>query len=180
AVLHRHPEIGQKNRQTALVLRNHAAFAVDEATAKIPHLVDHHVVGGLAQRRRHFVGISVDRVAHDLDGDRIYFHYWSSPSCSVMMMFPQRSISARSPGPISVVELGSSIKAGPAISLPAARCGRHRMRVSTARLGSSYTTSRRCSSPAPSGFQGADSQQPIASCMRGTVTTRRRLTTSID
>ena len=60
-------------------------------------------------------------------------------------MLPHGSITARSPGAISVVELASSIKAGPAISVPAARCGRHRIRVSNGRAASSNTTGRCCS-----------------------------------
>ena len=80
AVLHGDAEIGEKDRQAALVLRDHAAFAVDQATAEIAHLVDHHVVGRLAQRGRHLVRISVDGVTHDLDGDRIDFHDLELPA----------------------------------------------------------------------------------------------------
>jgi hypothetical protein len=177
AVLHRDAEVGEEDRQAASVLRDHAAVGVDQPAAEVAHLVDHHVVGGLAQRRRHLVGIGVDGVAHDLDGDGVGFHVRSA---SVTMICPLGSITARSPGPIRVVELASSITAGPAISAPAAKPGRHRMRVSSGRSGSSNTTGRRCSEAASVGVQGCDSQRAMTSSMRATVTVSRRLTTSID
>src|SRR5262249_49108819 len=71
AVLHRDAEVGEEDRQAALVLRDHSAFAIDQTAAEVAHLVDHHVVGGLAQCARHLVGIGIDGVAHDLDGDGI-------------------------------------------------------------------------------------------------------------
>ena len=48
AVLHGHAEIGEKNRQRALILRHRPPFMIDDADAVILHLVDHHVIGGAA------------------------------------------------------------------------------------------------------------------------------------
>ena len=73
AVGHRDAEIGEEDRQAAAVLRDHPRLRVDQPAAIVAHLVDHHVVGGLAQRVRHLVGIGDDGVAHDLDGDRMGF-----------------------------------------------------------------------------------------------------------
>src|SRR5207248_8010884 len=145
---------GEEDRQAALVLRDHAALAVDQTTAEIAHLVDHHVVGGLAQRRGHLIGIGVDGIAHHLDGHGIYFH---CRSASVTMMWPLSFTAARSPLPIKVVELGSSITAGPTISVPAASAGRQRMRASSAPWRSSRTIFRRCSGTCSAEVQGCAS-----------------------
>src|SRR5262249_59491149 len=87
------------------------------AAAEVAHLVDHHVVGGLAQCPRHLVGIGIDGIAHDLDGDGIDFH-GLSPRASVTIICPLSFTTARSLGPMSVVEFGSSITAAPAVSRP--------------------------------------------------------------
>ena len=73
AVFDRDAEIGEEDRQAAAVLRDHARLRVDQPAAIVAHLVDHHVVGGLAQRIRHLVRIGDDGVAHDLDRDRMGF-----------------------------------------------------------------------------------------------------------
>ena len=67
-------EVGQEDRQPALVLRDHARLCIDQPAAEVTHLVDHQGVGRLAQRRRHLVGIGIDGVAYDLDGDGTGFH----------------------------------------------------------------------------------------------------------
>ena len=69
AVLHGHAEIGEEDGQAAAILRDHAALGVDEPATEVADLIDHHVVGRLAQRIGHFVGESDDGVAHDFDGD---------------------------------------------------------------------------------------------------------------
>ena len=64
-------EIGQENRQRAEILRQNIAFRIDDADAVVAHLVDHHVVGSLAQHGGHLVGDMGQAVAHDFDGDRV-------------------------------------------------------------------------------------------------------------
>ena len=46
AILHRHAEVGEKNRQGAFVLRHRPPFVIDDADAVILHFINHHVVGG--------------------------------------------------------------------------------------------------------------------------------------
>jgi hypothetical protein len=81
-VLHGDAEIGEEDRQATLVLRDHAALRIDQSAAEIAHLVDHHVVGRLAQRRRHLVGVGIDGVAHDFDRDGI--DHSRSASCTMI------------------------------------------------------------------------------------------------
>ena len=64
-------EIGEKDRQRAEILRQNVAFGIDDADAIVAHLVDHHVVGSLAQHGGHLVGDMRQAGAHDFDGDRI-------------------------------------------------------------------------------------------------------------
>ena len=71
AVDDRGSEIGEKDRQRAEILRENIAFGIDDADAVVAHLVDHHVVGSLAQHGRHLVGDMRQAVAHDFDGDRV-------------------------------------------------------------------------------------------------------------
>src|SRR5262249_36207969 len=125
AVLHRDAQVREEEPQFAFVLRDHPAFAIDQAAAEVAYLVDHHVVGGLAQGPRHLVGIGIDGVAHDLDGDGIDFHRLSLRA-SVTMICPLSFTTAWSFAPMSVVEFGSSTTAGPASSVPTARPGPHR------------------------------------------------------
>ena len=73
-VEHRSPQIGQEDGQPALVLADHPPFGVDQPAAIIAHLVDHHVVGGLAQRRRHVFRIGDQRVAHHFKRHGVNVH----------------------------------------------------------------------------------------------------------
>src|SRR4029079_6304933 len=68
-VFHRGSEIGQDALHPAAILRDHASFRIQQPAAIIAQLVDHHVVGGFRQNIGHFVGISDNSVAHDLDGN---------------------------------------------------------------------------------------------------------------
>ena len=74
AILHRHAEVGEKNRQRTFILRQGPAFVIDDADAVILHLVDHHVIGGLFQHRRHLVGGCFQSAANDFHSDRIDSH----------------------------------------------------------------------------------------------------------
>ena len=71
SVFHGGPEVGEENRQPAPVLRNHPPGRIEQPAAIIPHLVNHHVVGGLRQHIGHFVRIRNNGVAHDLDRHRM-------------------------------------------------------------------------------------------------------------
>jgi hypothetical protein len=71
AVLHGNAQVGQKDGQAARVLADHAALGVNEAAAKVAHLVDHHVVGRLAQRQRHFFGVGDQGVGDHLQRDGV-------------------------------------------------------------------------------------------------------------
>ena len=148
AVLNRQTQVGQKDRQPAFVLANHASLHIDQAAAKVAHLVNHHVVGRLAQRQGHFFRIGDERMGHHLLGDRVdractrcrygCVHAKTPWGKSMsMMMWPCALMRARSPGKTKVVELGSSITAGPVTSNPAGRLGRHKMRADTGFWGSS-------------------------------------------
>src|SRR5690606_2177429 len=70
-VLHRDAEVGEEDRQATVVLRDHTTFDVDEAAAVVAHLVDHHVVGGLAESLSHLVCVGDDGIADDFYRDRI-------------------------------------------------------------------------------------------------------------
>ena len=71
AILDGDAKIGEEDRQAAAILRDHAAFGVDETAAKVADLVDHHIVGGFAQCIAHFIGVSDYGIANDFDGDRM-------------------------------------------------------------------------------------------------------------
>ena len=71
AIDDRGPQIGEKNRQRAEVLRKNIAVRIDDANAVIAHLVDHHIVGSLAQDGGHFISDMSQAIAHDLNRDRI-------------------------------------------------------------------------------------------------------------
>jgi len=96
AVGDRDAEVGEEDRQTAAVLRDHPRLGVDQPAAIVADLVDHHVVGRLRQRVGHFAGIGDDGVAHDLDGDRMGFV--AGHSFTSMMRWPVSDMVARSPG----------------------------------------------------------------------------------
>src|SRR4030095_9539224 len=71
AVLYRHAEIGEKDRQSALILRHRPALVFYDADAVILHLVDHHVIGGPFEHNRHLVGGCFQSAANDFYGNRI-------------------------------------------------------------------------------------------------------------
>ena len=70
----RRTEIGEKNRQSAKILRENVPVWIDDADTIIPHLVDHHVVRGLAQHGGHFVSDMGQAIAHDFDSYGIDRH----------------------------------------------------------------------------------------------------------
>src|SRR6266852_2725231 len=180
AVFHSRPEIGEEDRQAAAVLRNHPPLYVEQTTAIVAHFVDHHVVGGFGEHIRHLVGIGDDGIAHDFNGDGMGFgHEWTS-GAMVMVRCPAAVTEAPSPGWMSVVALGSSMIAGPSIVMPAGKDGRQRILVFSGRSGSSKITSRVDSSMGPSACQGSFSQRSAKLSSRAAVTTRRRLTISMD
>ena len=74
AVLHRDAQIGQEDRQTTFILRNHARLGIQQAAAEIAHLENHHVIGRLAQRDRHLVRIRIYGVAYDFNRNWIDLH----------------------------------------------------------------------------------------------------------
>ena len=71
AVLHRDAKIGEKDRQRAFVLRHRPPLMIEHRDAVILHLVDHHVVGGLLQNRRHLVGGGLQSAADNFYGNGI-------------------------------------------------------------------------------------------------------------
>ena len=74
-------EIGQKNRQRAKILGKNSTLGVHDADAIVAHLVDHHVVGSLAQHRGHLIGDMGQPLAHHFNGDRVHgrlSHYFFS------------------------------------------------------------------------------------------------------
>src|SRR5690606_13453241 len=106
----------------------HPGGRIEEPAAIVAHLVDHHVVGGLAQDIRHLVCIGDDGAAHHFHGNRVCpdgFH--ACPQlclAKVITRCPCSVTSTSSPGWTSVVEFGSSITAGPVKRNPAGSVGR--------------------------------------------------------
>ena len=64
-------EIGNEVGDAADILGNQFALRVDQCGAKVAHLIDHHVVGGALQVRRHFVGDCGQRVADHFKRDGV-------------------------------------------------------------------------------------------------------------
>ena len=74
SIQNRHAEISKEDRQTARILRYQAAFRIDQPAAEIAHLVDHHIIGRAAERRRHFFRIGNEGVADNFQGDGMHVH----------------------------------------------------------------------------------------------------------
>ena len=116
-------EIGHEMRHAADILRHQRAVGQDERGAEIAHLVDHHVVGGAVQIGRHLVGDGGERVAHDLERDRIDLDRHQGLS-TAMMSSPVSATLTRSPGKSTVVEPYSLTSAGPTSFAPAGSSSR--------------------------------------------------------
>ena len=71
AVDHDDAEVGDEMRHAADVLADQPSVGVEQCAAIILHLVDHHVVGGALQIDRHIGSDGRQRVAQDLECDRI-------------------------------------------------------------------------------------------------------------
>ena len=112
-------EVGDEVRHAAHVLAYQAPVGVDDGGAEIPHLVDHHVVGGALEIDRHLVGDRRQGVANDLEGHGI--------EGLVHRIVPREMINSpvpatlqRSPSKSTVVEACSWTRAGPSNAVPAA------------------------------------------------------------
>ncbi len=68
---------------------------------------------------------------------------------SVITILPNASIAASAPSGTKVVELASSMTAGPRICVPAASSSRQKIPASSGWPGSSHTTARRPATPVP-------------------------------
>src|SRR5258706_1269410 len=76
AVLHCHAEASEKDRHRSVVLRHRPPFVVQDRDTVILHLVNHHVVSGLFQHRRHFIGGGAQCAADNFYGDGIDRHVY--------------------------------------------------------------------------------------------------------
>src|SRR5579863_6911245 len=70
-ILNNRAEIRDEMRDSAHILRDERAVRHDERRTEIPHLIDHHVVGGPLNIRGHFIRNGRQRVADHLQGYRI-------------------------------------------------------------------------------------------------------------
>src|SRR5204862_5657266 len=107
--------------------------------AEIAHLVDHHVVGGALQVRRHLVGDRRQRVADDFERHRIQFRAHAAPLTETRSS-PVLATLQRSPRKSTVVVPCSRTRAGPAIRAPAPRSSRRYTGQDTGRAGSPRCT----------------------------------------
>src|SRR5262249_4558015 len=118
-------EIGHEVRDAADVLGQQPAVLVDERTAEVADLVDHHVVRALLQVERHLVGDGRQRVADRLDGDGIGGRHACAPVVSIWMSIaPSGPTTATSPSPMTRVLAYSSMTAGPVTWWPTGSCSR--------------------------------------------------------
>src|SRR5262249_22086380 len=93
------------------------ARRVDQRSAEVAHLVDHHVVGRPLQIDRHLVGDRRQRVADDFQRDGIETGgHVALPT--VMISSPEGATVKASPSNSTVVVPCSWISAGPLILLP--------------------------------------------------------------
>ena len=157
---------------------------VDQAAAIVAHLVDHHVVGGLAQRIRHLVGIGDDGVAHDLDGDGMGVRgdRHGSVLSDARSMIEVTGLGHRhavagmnQDGRVRLFDHGGTDDR----VMPAGIAGRHRTRASQRRLRVVEDHVARASRrPLRSASTARASHSSAIVSARGAVRTRRRLTIS--
>ncbi len=110
-------EIGHEMRYPADILRHQAGIGEEHRGAEVAHLVDHHVIRGPMQIRRHFGGDGRKRAANHFERHGIELvRHAAFPT--VMISSPVSATARLSPGKMTVVEAYSLTSAGPAILSP--------------------------------------------------------------
>ena len=117
-------EIGDEMRHAADILAHQIAIGGQQGGAKIAHLVNHHVVGGALQVRRHLVGYRRQGVANDFQRDGIELRSAHCRPPTVMINSPVSATAQESPANITVVVPCSCTIEGPSKPAPAAKSSR--------------------------------------------------------
>ena len=123
AVHHDHAEVGDEMGHAAYVLADEIAIGGEQRGAEVADFVDHHVVGGALQIRRHFIGDGGQGVADHLKGDGVKPGAHATPP-TVMINSPVAATVQESPANMTVVVPCSCTMAGPSKCAPAGSCSR--------------------------------------------------------
>src|SRR6185437_2152865 len=124
--LHTDLEVPEEERKSER-LPEDVAVLVENRDGAVLTLVDDRCVRAADQRRVHVLRAGDERVPDDLGRDRIGAHRSVLRHARVITRLPSPSSAATCPGGTTIVELSSSITAGPAWRAP----GERRCRSST-------------------------------------------------